>query len=422
MMRQGVSVKKSTTRAVTWLHLSDVHFCPEKTGWDAAHVLRSLRIDLRLLQQEYGLHPDLIFFTGDLAFGQLPDSHLDRQYQEAARFLDGIRESFDPVIDRSMLFLVPGNHDVNRGRVGRPDTYWLDSLKGEEGAHTISVLMRDNSLEWRRFMERLADYRRFLENYGYDHLLKDPDRLVYAVTRTVSGFRIGIAGFNTAWSCCREAEDGKLWLGRWQIETLRSQLDDCNFRIALTHHPFNWLHQAEDPILRREIEETFDFHLHGHEHLGWADAFDHHVRVAAGACYEQSEKENGYSMATILPLAGRGKILFRRYDTTGRGWVARNISRKAENNGCWNLRLTWLNPELQQKIEKFLEQIEVSLVGIDVLDHSGIASGEFPAVEISVGSLPHASELLSPHRKPPSPPAKPRGRARYTKSVRKKGA
>jgi predicted MPP superfamily phosphohydrolase len=294
------------------------------------------------MQSEHGLHPDLIFFTGDLAFGQLPESSLEKQYEEAARFLDGIRESFDPVIDPSVLFLVPGNHDVNRTLVGRPDIHWLDSLTGEEGANTISALMRAKNLEWRRFMERLADYRRFLESHEeYRHILADPDRLIYAVERVVSGFRIGIAGFNTAWSCCREVEDGKLWLGRWQIEALRSQLEDCDFRIALTHHPLNWFHKEEDPVLRREIEESFEIHLHGHEHLGWADVFDHHVRIAAGACYEYSKKENGYSIATIRPLQGRGQILFRRYDPTGRGWVARNIHRKAEHNGCWKLRLAW---------------------------------------------------------------------------------
>jgi hypothetical protein len=160
-------------------------------------------------------------------------------------------------------------------------------------------------------------------------------------------------------------------------------------------------------MLLQEIEESFDFHLHGHEHRGWAKTSSNHVRIAAGACYEHLLKENGYSIARIFPSEGRGKILFRRYDATGQGWVARNIHNKTDNNGCWNLRLTWLNPEMERKIEKFiLEQIEVSLVGIDVPE-PGAESAQSPEIEIDVESLPAAGELFSTAPKPDQPPSTP---------------
>ena len=360
-MRRRDRLKRLASRAITWLHLSDVHLCPKKTGWDADPVLSSLREDLQHMQKAHGLHPDLIFFTGDLAFGQLPDSSMPRQYDQAASFLDSIRESFRPAIDKGKVFLVPGNHDVNRSLVGRPDTQWLDDLKGDEGARTISELMRDRNHEWRSFMKRLVEYRKFLRKYKYDHVLTDAERLVYAVKPVIAGFRIGIAGFNTAWSSSREKEKGKLWLGRWQVEALRSQLDGCDFRIALTHHPLNWFREEEDPNLSVAIEESFDFHLHGHEHQGWVHTQDRHVRIGAGACYESSTKENGYSFGTIFPQEGRGEILFRRYDAAGRGWVARTVRKKAENDGRWPLRLLWLNPKLERKIEDLTTKLQVKI-------------------------------------------------------------
>ena len=346
---------KKPVRRVDWLHLSDVHLSPRKTGWDANRVLKSLRDDFRKMQAAHGFQPDLIFFTGDLAFGELPDSSVADQYREGARFLEGVRHSFDPAIEPSRVFIVPGNHDVNRSRVYRADTHWLDSLKNDDGASTISALLRDKNHEWRRILERLEGYRRFLADHGYGHLLADdPERLIYWQKVKVADFLVGIAGFNTAWSCGREEEAAKLWLGRWQVETLRSNLEDCDFRIALTHHPCNWLRKEEDTVLRRSIEQRFEFHLHGHEHLGWADKLDRHVRIAAGACYEESIKENGYSLASISPADGAGEIRFRRYDNTGGGWVARNISGKAEDDGCWALKLPWLNPELQTELEVFV--------------------------------------------------------------------
>ena len=58
-------------KQVTWLHLSDLHVNKVNTGWDARRVLQTLTEDLRRMEGERGLLPDLIFFTGDLAFGHL---------------------------------------------------------------------------------------------------------------------------------------------------------------------------------------------------------------------------------------------------------------------------------------------------------------------------------------------------------------
>jgi hypothetical protein len=38
---------------LTWLHLSDLHACPQRTGWDADRVLRSLARDLKELATDY---------------------------------------------------------------------------------------------------------------------------------------------------------------------------------------------------------------------------------------------------------------------------------------------------------------------------------------------------------------------------------
>ena len=91
------------------------------------------------------------------------------------------------------------------------------------------------------------------------HLLEDPERLIYATVRTVRGVRIGVAGFNTAWSCCRDKERGRLWMaGKWQQGVLRPKLHGADFSIALLHHPPGWLveHESEitvDPIVLGEI-------------------------------------------------------------------------------------------------------------------------------------------------------------------------
>lgn len=52
---------------ITWLHLSDAHLCPARTGWQADRILEKLKEDFQQLQHHYphtSLRPDFIFFHG----------------------------------------------------------------------------------------------------------------------------------------------------------------------------------------------------------------------------------------------------------------------------------------------------------------------------------------------------------------------
>ena len=95
---------------------------------------------------------------------------------------------------------------------------------------------------------------------------------------------IGIGGLNSVWSSSRDKEKGKLWLGHYQIAQSLKNIKKAMFSIALIHHPTNWFNDYDDPKLGRDIEQSFRFCLHGHEHQGWVTKTDDHVRVSASAC------------------------------------------------------------------------------------------------------------------------------------------
>ncbi|MCC5657316.1 hypothetical protein LC608_10030 [Nostoc sp. XA010] len=89
-------------QTLTWLHLSDIHACKPLTGWDAKRVTDTLCKDLKKMQERYGLRPDLIFFTGDAAFGNIGSGagkSIAEQFREAHDFLTTVRESFQPAIE-----------------------------------------------------------------------------------------------------------------------------------------------------------------------------------------------------------------------------------------------------------------------------------------------------------------------------------
>lgn len=335
-----VSKRCEDCEDIVWLHLSDAHLCRAKTGWDAAHVIDKLRDDLQNMAARHELRPDLIFFTGDLVWGNIPEMPIKEQFSQAHEFFEQIRNAFDPPVPTSNVFIVPGNHDIDRKQITESETYWLDSLPDRDHKRApdkINEMIRDANRQWKQFMERLSYYNEFLQTLGYRHLVKDPERLIYSHTVKVAGLEVGIAGLNSSWSCGRDKEKGKLWLGRWQIGETYRQIKHSDFSIALIHHPINWFTEHEDPDLGRELEKMFQFHLHGHEHREWVTELDGHIRIAAGACYDSSRRENGYNFVRLLPMQNRGEVFLRCYDKDGGGWIPRIVYGKTDDEGKWPL-------------------------------------------------------------------------------------
>jgi Leucine-rich repeat (LRR) protein/predicted MPP superfamily phosphohydrolase len=330
------------SQTLTWLHLSDLHACKPRTGWDAKRVTETLCADLRKMQKG-GLRPDLIFFTGDAAFGHIGSDggkSIAQQFREAHDFLTAVRESFDPVIEQRNVFLVPGNHDVNRSKISKFETQALENISSLD---EITSLVKDADVDWQRVICRLDDYAHFLETSGYDHLLTSREHLIYADAREVAGLRVGIAGFNSAWSSrgAGRAETGRLWMaGRFQLETLVQKLPKNDFAIALLHHPTNWLVPEENPTFGRQLEQEFPFVLHGHEHQDFvrAEASTGHTVISTGACHEWSEsKNNGYNFVRLDFAKESGEVWLRQYDSTGGGWIPRIIANRTDDHGCWTL-------------------------------------------------------------------------------------
>lgn len=91
------------------LHLSDIHFKQDK-AWDADPLLRAL---CGFIEQEVGegLVPDLVAITGDVAF-----SGIAKEHALARKWLDDLWPKLGG-LERDRLLIVPGNHDVDRGKV-----------------------------------------------------------------------------------------------------------------------------------------------------------------------------------------------------------------------------------------------------------------------------------------------------------------
>jgi len=312
--------------------------CAPRTGWDAHEVLKTLRRDLVRLEAEHGIHPELLFFTGDAAFGNVgerPGETLEDQFREAGAFLEGVRNAFRNPIPACNVFIVPGNHDVNRHAIFQEQTTWLD---GQRDVEEVIALIQKGEARWQPYIARLASYRNFLQA-NYPHLLTDPERLLYAIAQEVAGIRIGVIGLNSAWSAGRNDERGKLWLaGRWQLGHLKPVISEADLSIALIHHPTSWFNQFEEPGLTREIKRSVDFHLHGHEHQAWVEQnTEGHVQIAAGAVYDRSNRESVYNIVQVDVTARSGTVWLRRYNSDAGDWGQFVIPKQTDQFGRWLL-------------------------------------------------------------------------------------
>lgn len=278
------------TKTITWLHISDTHFCKEIHNWNSEEIFETFFVDIKSMEKEYNLVPDLILFTGDVAFGQDNSKalFLKDQYKEAYEFIDKVSSSFSKIIPITNIFIVPGNHDVNRTIITPDQTCWLKNPqeKGKENpSEIINELIKSKNRQWIKYMERLEDYRLFLEGGGYNHLLGDPERLIYSNICQINGYNIGISGLNSAWSSSSDGEKANLWLGTYQILGSYNSIKDSMFSISLIHHPPNWFTEFEELDIKRNMERMYKFSLHGHEHLEWVTPIDGHIRIASGALY-----------------------------------------------------------------------------------------------------------------------------------------
>jgi hypothetical protein len=142
---------------LTWMHVSDLHVQSE--SWQQDHVLGALVRDIPKLLEERELRPDLLFVTGDVAArGQRAE------YDGAFIVLDEVVKRLG-LERRQQVFVVPGNHDVDRGKIGRlvkRDHASLLELGPDELRDAVGELFGD-AKEFVLYGERLGEWCSFTE-------------------------------------------------------------------------------------------------------------------------------------------------------------------------------------------------------------------------------------------------------------------
>jgi tetratricopeptide (TPR) repeat protein len=325
-----------------WVHLSDIHV----GHGDAQHranqplVLESLRDDLQHAVKEAGLQGlNAILVTGDVGFSgdtrELEKGKAPLEYERAREWLKAVAAKVG--LGREHIFLVPGNHDVQRP-VDKDDDIrrFRDALRS--GKESVDDALA-NAVSRERLASRLANYLSFSEAFA-PACLANPielrsNRLWWThVIAGQHGLKIRLVGLNTALLSADNKDKNKLRLGEIQLnETLQDRCDG-EVIIVMTHHPFGagWL--ADEASADDWVRSRANIHICGHVHdpesqgLRRGGATHGFVRIVAGAVHEEKRRKgdphrHGYNVAAIVRGADgnlRLRVWARRWADKRKGF------------------------------------------------------------------------------------------------------
>lgn len=316
---------------ITWLHISDLHF-QESPPYDNTIIIESLLEDIKSQIKEKSLKVDFIIISGDIANKGLPE-----EYHKASQFLEELREISN--VPRKNMFVVPGNHDVSRALYPTITNGVRMQLTDKDSVNDFLA-----GIEKDIIIERFYTYYKFMDQYlGNDNYFTEND-LFFSKRFKVSDYNLAVLGLNTSWVSTKQNEQSKLLLGEKQVRDALKGIKDVDFKLAVLHHPFDWLCRFDRISAGELLLDYCDFILHGHLHeqgITMQISPDYQaVTIAAGACYNGRDYPNSYNFVSINPETEEGKIYLRKYNIEKYGfWVDDNTTYRRVSDGIYKFSL-----------------------------------------------------------------------------------
>jgi predicted MPP superfamily phosphohydrolase len=306
-----------------WIHISDIHMghggVPGQ--WDQELVLQQLLRDVG--RQPKDPPVDLVFVTGDVAQMGGASKRFD-EYGKATAWLSQVAAAVG--VPRDRVFVVPGNHDVDRGVDTADPAVGALVADLRAGKIELDAALADPALRamLARRMEKYAAFSRGFADPGGDGLFWSRS------FKAKSGLPVRLVGLNTSLLAADNFDHGKLRVGLGQLaEALRGVTDE-ELVIALGHHPATggWL--ADEARIAGHLKGSVHALLTGHVHLSDAEQTRSgggttFLRVVAGSAHGDAMPEgipagHGYNFGAVV-RTDRGGAAVRIWP---RRWVEKD--------------------------------------------------------------------------------------------------
>lgn len=280
----------------TCVHLSDIHFRAQNaTGeWEVNLDIRDqLLEDLASLRLE-GQTFNAILVSGDIAFsGQL------HEYDDA---LDFLHEACDLIeIPRTEVWVIPGNHDVNRSSLRFTTQEWHRKIKVAQNLpnrqEMLDQVIKLPDLERQELiLGSLSNYNQFASRFqcsstfnpilSWEAVMSDPLN---------DGTIIKIKGINSAFICDQNDHPGNSLMLGLQQHRVNTEAD--TIWIVMCHHPSNWL--ADGNEFMTALRARASVALFGHEHTA-VDIQQNNLLVLHAGAVNPERNENAVPSYNLL--------------------------------------------------------------------------------------------------------------------------
>lgn len=292
------------------LHISDLHI-NTKEHFDRSVVLDPL-IERVKTDMRSGFQPEIVVVTGDIAATGIKD-----EYELAEKFFKDLRSALGLSVER--LFIVPGNHDVDRKRYRPTDIPSYDDMKELNDELENEEYRTD-------LLKGMEEYFKFVE-VNYPHLKSRHGNLVPFVSdyQTTCGKKIGLVGFNSAWMCRKSPDEREIAIGEYQVKMAMEELKafgGCDLVINIFHHPLRWLWLVDMKICRRYFDGSILLTGHFHDpDGGYVEGLDgKYYLFQAGCAYQNSSYPNRYHYITFNWDKKSIQLDFRKFVPGERKW------------------------------------------------------------------------------------------------------
>ncbi len=224
-------------------------------------------------------------------------------------------------LPKNRFFFCPGNHDIDRNADTKVNELGLRALLVDAAALRKFMSSGDSD-----GLQRVAGFKEFEKYFhsSYPGSVSLTDHYQSSfVLELEDGRKVGLTSFNSAWRCYNSDTDKKaLLLGEMQIVEARKALSDCAIKIAIVHHPLDWLADFDYKTINAFVAKDYDMLFCGHVHEGTAWSTTNRygnlfVSVAsANWVYDIRKSDgfcNGYSVIDYDFVDSRITVHHRRY-------------------------------------------------------------------------------------------------------------
>lgn len=299
------------------LHISDLHFHGDN-HFDQKIVLNALIKDIAARSKERPI--DIVIFSGDLVNAGTSNEMFSSAHNALVRPI-----LTSAGVSEERFFICPGNHDINR-EIVRKHPFIETGLTG----HLISRDSINTFVEQYYTIDPtnvpLPEAFSRMESYYQSAWGPRKSRGAHLTpfscieTIKLGDISLGVATFNTAWRCTGEADNadrGNLVLGERVIDLAADRLKGCTLKLAVFHHPTDWLRDADRAAVEGRLQAEFDAFFFGHVHTV-SPQYSHQALGGAfysqaGCLYQHRDYFNGYSIVDFDVAGSRIDISAYEY-------------------------------------------------------------------------------------------------------------